>query len=89
MQCPLMRFSCCFMTPKFLFLILGLLGLALGIFSAVWPRRSIALYQGIMERFNWKVLPIDEAREVKNTARLGLFLALLSGVLGLMALLKF
>jgi len=68
---------------------LGILGFALGILSAIWPRRSIGLYQWIMERFNWKVLPIDEAREVRNTAYLGFFLALLSAALGLAALLKF
>lgn len=89
MQCPLMRFSCCCLTPKVLFIALGVLGLAVGIFSAIWPRRSIGLYQGIMERFNWKVQPIDEAREVRNTAYLGFFLALLSATLGVAALLKF
>jgi len=60
------------------------LGLAVGVLSAIWPRRSIGLYQWIMERFNWRVTPIDEAREVRNTVFLGAFLALLSG--GMLAL---
>ncbi len=68
---------------------LGILGLALGIFSAFFPRRSIGLYQWIMEKFNWKVAPIDEAREVKNTAFLGFFLIVLNAGLSLLAYLKF
>ena len=75
MQCPL---SICCMSPKFIFLGIACLGLALGVLSAGWPKRSIGLYQGIMERFNWKVAPIDEAREVRNTRVLGTVLALLS-----------
>jgi len=52
--------------------------LLFGVFSAVWPRRSIALYQWIMERFNWRVSPIDEFREVRTTRVLGILLVLLS-----------
>jgi hypothetical protein len=59
------------MSPKFVFLGLGCLGLALGILSIGWPKKSIGLYQWAMERFNWKVAPIDEAREVRNTRILG------------------
>ena len=76
MQCPLN--SGCLMSPKFVFLGIGCLGFALGLLSAVWPQRSIGLYQWIMERFNWKVSPIDEAREVRNTRVLGIALAALS-----------
>jgi hypothetical protein len=57
---------------------LGCLGVALGILSTLWPKRSIGLYQWIMERFNWRVVPIDEAREVKNTRILGVILIYLS-----------
>jgi len=66
------------MPPKFVFLGVACLGLALGILSAGWPKRSIGLYQSIMERFNWKVAPIDEAREVRNTRVLGVALGALS-----------
>lgn len=79
MQCPLLGALCCCLISKALFVAAGLLGLALGILSAGWPRRSMGLYQWIMERFNWKALPIDEAREVRNTAVLGVFLTLFSG----------
>lgn len=76
MQCPLS--SGCWMSPKTLFLAIAVFNLALGMFSAVWPERSIGLYQWIMERYNWKVVPIDPAREVRNTRVLGLLLAALS-----------
>lgn len=76
MQCPLSSY--CWMSPKFVFLGVGGLGLALGVLSFAWPMRSIGLYQWVMERFNWKVAPIDEAREVRNTRVLGLALAVLS-----------
>lgn len=75
MQCPLS--SCC-MSPKFIFLGVSCLGFAFGLFSVVWPKRSIALYQKIMESFNWRVTPIDEPREVRNTRFLGAVLAALS-----------
>jgi hypothetical protein len=52
--------------------------LGFGVFSALGPRRSIALYQWIMERFNWRVSPIDEPRELRTTRLLGGLLALLS-----------
>ena len=75
MQCPLS--SCC-VSPKFIFLGIDCLGLALGLLSAAWPKRSIGLYQWIMERFNWRVAPIDELSEVRNTRALGVILAALS-----------
>ena len=76
MQCLLSNCFC--ISPEFAFLILGISGSGLGILSAVWPRRSIVLYQSIMERFNWKVVPIDLAREIRNTRILGVVLAALS-----------
>ena len=76
MQCPLAR--CSLMAPHILFFEIGVLGLALGILSVVWPKRSIGLYQWIMERFNWKVAPIDLAREIRSTRILGLVLAAIS-----------
>ena len=87
MQCPLS--SCCLMSPKFVFLGIGCLGLALGLLSVARPQRSIRLYQRIMERFNWNVVPIDEAREVRNTRILGVALAALSLVIFFMAFSSF
>lgn len=82
-QCPLSRICCC-MSPKILLMAIGFLGIALGVLSTFWPRRSIGLYQWIMKQFNWHVAPIDETREVRNTAQLGFLLTLLS--LGILAL---
>lgn len=79
MQCPLS--SGCLMSPQFVFLGIGFSGLILGVFSAIQPKRSIALYQWIMERFNWKVVPIDELREIRNTRVLGVALAVISALL--------
>jgi len=66
------------MSSKFVFFGIACLGLGLGILSAFWPKRSIGLYQWIMERFNWKVVPIDELREIRNTRILGIALVTLS-----------
>ena len=52
--------------------------LAVGMLSAAAPQRSIALYQWIMARFNWRVTPMDEARELRNTRWLGAVLVGLS-----------
>jgi hypothetical protein len=52
--------------------------LVFGIFTALWPRRSIALYEWLMARINWRVSPIDEAREVRTTQLLGILLIILS-----------
>ena len=49
-----------------------------GLFSALRPQRSIALYQWIMARFNWRVTPLDERRELRTTAWLGAVLIVLS-----------
>ena len=76
MQCPLS--GCCFMTPKFMFSVIGLLGFSLGALSSFDPERSIALYQRIMKGFNWNVSPIDPIREVRNTRLMGLILTVLS-----------
>jgi hypothetical protein len=76
MQCPLS--SCCLMSPKLVFLGIGCLGLVLGVLSVLRPKQSIGLYQWIMERFNWKVAPIDELREIRTTRVLGVVLVALS-----------
>lgn len=82
MQCPLSKFACCCLTPKFIFIVQSILGFTLGILSAFWPKRSIGLYQWIMKQFNWQVAPIDEARETRNTAIMGwLLMALSVGIL--------
>ena len=76
MQCPLA--GLCLMSPKLALWGLGALGVVLGAFSIFLPKRSIELYQWIMERLNWKVAPIDEAKEIHNTRILGIILAALS-----------
>ncbi len=64
----------------------GLRGLAistlgLGLFSVWAPQRSIALYQWMMACFNWRVSPIDEARELRTTRFLGGCLVVFSVVM--------
>ena len=58
-------------------------GLALGFLSALAPKRSIALYVWIMARFNWRVSPADERKELRNTRILGLVLLATSLAAGL------
>ena len=60
---------------------LGGTALLFGAFSALWPGRSISVYEWLMAQINWRVGPIDEAREVRNTRFLGIFLILLSLIL--------
>ena len=62
---------------------LGLAALAwfnlfFGLFTAFSPDRSIRLYAWIMEKYNWRVSPIDPKRELRNTRILGMVLASLS-----------
>ena len=54
--------------------LVGVMALGVGLLSALSPRQSIRLYQWIMARFNWRVSPIDETREIRNTRLLGLLL---------------
>jgi hypothetical protein len=42
-----------------------------------------------MERFNWRVAPIDTAREGRNTRILGFFLIVLSAAIPAIALFRF
>ena len=60
--------------------LVGALALGLGLLSALSPRRSIGLYQGIMLLFNWRVEPVNKAREVRNTRWLGVLLIVLAGI---------
>jgi len=60
---------------------IAILAMGLGTVSVWAPRRSIVLYQRIMAWFNWRVSPLDEARELRNTRRLGVTLLILSVVL--------
>lgn len=53
-------------------------GIWVGFLSLFSPARSIRLYQAIMRWFNWKVEPIDERREIRNTKWLGMLMAILS-----------
>ena len=59
-----------------IFFVAGV-SLAFGAFSALGPGRSIALYEWLMVRLNWRVAPIDEGREIRNTRWLGILLILL------------
>lgn len=52
--------------------------LGFGLYSAVVPRASIALYQALMAWCNWRVTPIDARRELRTTRALGLALSALS-----------
>jgi len=61
--------------------VFGIAGITLGGLSLLSPRRSILLYVRMMKRFNWRVSPIDEDREIRNTRRMGFFLTLGSAVL--------
>ncbi len=60
--------------------IIGLKGIAavtllFGVWSAIKPVQSIALYQAIMRACNWRVEPIDRPRELLTTRWLGAALA--------------
>ena len=75
------RITCVLQGLRWGIALLGIVALLLGSLSALAPRRSIALYQWIMARFNWRVSPIDEAREIRNTRLLGALLVLLGVML--------
>lgn len=62
--------------------LVGGVNFLFGVFTAVWPRRSIALYEWLMAQINWRVSPMNEAREVGTTRILGILLILLSLGLG-------
>ena len=52
--------------------------LLMGIFSIFWPRKSMQLYIWMMAKFNWRVSPIDDQRELSSTRRFGVYLTLLA-----------
>ena len=60
--------------------VISALGIGLGVLSVLQPRQSIRLYQAIMVWLNWRVTPINDAQELRNTRVLGSILVLLSGV---------
>lgn len=68
--------------------LVGIVSLFFGTFTAVWPRRSIGLYQWLMAQINWRVSPIDEAREVRTTRYLGIWLILLGTALSVIFFLE-
>ena len=68
-------------------ILIGSFGVLIGALSLISPKRSIGFYQWIMKNFNWRVEPIDYAREIRNTRALGLWLLIIS-VLMLVALFK-
>ncbi len=60
--------------------VVGMKGIAtvtllFGLWSAMRPEKSIALYQAIMRAFNWRVEPIDLPRELITTRWLGVALS--------------
>ena len=59
---------------------ISILALGIGGLSVWSPQRSIRLYQRIMAFFNWRVEPIDEARELRNTRWLGMLLIALGAL---------
>lgn len=71
MQCPL---AGCLMNPKYISFAMDLVGLVMGVLSLTRPRQSIGLYQRTMERLNWKVMPINEVSEIRNTRIRGFIL---------------
>ena len=62
--------------------VIGVVSLVFGIFTAAFPKQSIGFYQWLMAQINWRIVPIDEAREIRTTRFLGILLI----VLGLAAL---
>lgn len=90
MQCPFSNMFCEYsIWMKILFYVLAAVSFLMGLLSLGWPDRSIRLYQWMMERFNWRVFPINEAREITNTKHLGIGLILLGLALAIITLLKF
>ena len=63
---------------SFVLFAVGMTGLMVGLLSFLSPRRSIELYQKIMEFFNWRVEPINFDRELSITKWLGFIMSLLS-----------
>ena len=78
MQCPLS--NCCRLS-QCVFLGIDCLSFVLGLLSVVWPAQSIGLCQWTMEKFNWKIAPIDLPREIRNIRALGAVLLVLSLVI--------
>ena len=63
------------------FFLIGASDSLFGIFTALWPDRSIAFYQWLMALFNWRVSPINEKHELRTTRILGILLVTLGLVL--------
>ena len=66
---------------KLVLTLISFFGVLLGVFSSVFPDRSIKLYQWIMRNFNWRVEPIHYERELRNTRVLGALMALVSALI--------
>lgn len=66
----------------FLIATLGIISLAFGAFCAKNPKGAIAFQQRFYERINWRITPVDMAKEIRNTKIMGFFL-LLCGALTL------
>ncbi len=63
---------------KIILYLIASIGIALGVLSAFSPKRSIKLYQIMMQSFNWRVEPINWIREIRNTKWFGYLMAILS-----------
>jgi len=67
-------------------IFLAIKGILIGLLSFFMPSYSIALYQWIMRFCNWRVEPIDSAKEINSTRFLGIVLSVLSFVIGYLML---
>jgi len=68
--------------------LIGFLALLQGIFALTAPRGCIHFFQTICSLLNWRVEPIDWARELRNTKLLGISLIVLAFMIFLTASLQ-
>ena len=67
----------CLLILNYVFISLAIISLAIGVFSFFRPKSSVNLYIWIMSKFNWKVCPIDDLKEERNTRKFGICLMVL------------
>lgn len=73
----------CLLGFKMALYLIALAAASVGFLSFFSPSKSIRLYQWIMRGFNWRVEPIDERRELRNTKWLGALMTILALVIGM------